>query len=468
MADREALYLRLPIWAQNLATSLEGWRIQRRRYSGDYATVLASSCLRLTWSDEEFRAYRDRRIREFVAHAYESVPFYRDRFDAAGVHPAEVLGLDDLQLLPLLTKPEVQDAGSSLVSDAVPPRQRVNAHTSGTTGGGLRFATTKQAQREQWAVWWRYFMRHGVAPQTWCGYFGGRSVVPLSQTEPPFWRIDRPGRRILMSAYHMSEETMDAYVDILRERQPPWLHGYPSLLALLAQHVLRRGRALEYPVQWITAGAENLLTHQAQAIAAAFGVEPVQHYGMAEAAANASQCPAGNLHIDEDFAGVELLSEPGSEGHKIVGTNFSNLAAPLIRYEIGDVAGQLLDSCGCRLPGRAIRRIDGRAEDYVILRNGAKLGRLDHVFKDLVNIREAQILQRQPGAAIFRIVRGPAYTEADEQMLLDEARKRLGSEFEITVDYVETIHRSSRGKLRFVVSDLPEGSIGPQSSKTLS
>ena len=33
--------------------------------------------------------------------------------------------------------------------------------------------------------------------------------------------------------------------------------------------------------------------------------------------------------------------------------------------------------------------------DYVVLSNGAVVGQLDHIFKNLVNIREAQIYQKQ-------------------------------------------------------------------------
>ncbi len=90
----------------------------------------------------------------------------------------------------------------------------------------------------------------------------------------------------------------------------------------------------------------------------------------------------------------------------------------------------------------------------MVLPNGAVVGRLDHIFKDLVNIREAQIYQKQQGQIELRIVKGQSYTDKDEQELLKETRKRVGDDMEIVVHYVDSIERTSAGKLRFVVSEL--------------
>src|SRR5918992_291644 len=262
MVDLEALYAHLPLPLQNAACSVEGLRIERGRLGPRFDEMIAKVEARAAVSPAEFVALRDARLRELLAHAYETVPFYRSRFQAAGIDVREVQALDDLQSLPVLTKDEIRAAGDALFSNAVPARLRKIVHTSGTTGAGLRFATTPAAVREQWAVWWRHWRRLGIERGTWCGYFVGRSIVPLTQTKPPFWRYNRPQRRILFSAYHASESNLDSYVDELRRRQPPWLHGYPSVLTLVANRLLDRGESLGYELRWVTTSAENLLPHQ--------------------------------------------------------------------------------------------------------------------------------------------------------------------------------------------------------------
>lgn len=459
MVDLEGLYLKLPIPLQHATCSLEGWRIQRSRFGSSFWMLLREAESRTFWSEEQVRAYRDDRLRTFIQHSAHTVPFYQRWFRESGVSQEDIQTIEDLKRLPILTKEIVQDNYPDLVSEALPRRDQIITHTSGTTGGGLRFATTLSATQEQWAIWWRYRRWHKLQLDTWCGYFGGRSVVPSSQARPPFWRYNRPGRQILFSAYHMSPANMFAYADELRRKQPPWMHGYPSLLALLAAYILDSGFDLGYQPHWVTIGAENLFSQQADLIKLAFGVQPVQNYGMAEAVANASECERGLLHVDEDFAAVEFIPNPDGPGHRVIGTNFTNLATPLIRYDTQDMVTLSDAACLCGRFGRILDDVDGRREDYVILKNGAQIGRMDHIFKDMMNIREAQVYQEVPGEIIIRIVRGEGYTNADEESLLRETRKRIGEDCDILVDYVEELERSSIGKLRFVISKVEDGKL---------
>lgn len=458
--DPEAAYRRLPVPLQNLGCSFVGWRTERTRYGGEFERILEELLARTFWSEDQTVEFRDRRLAAVVEAGVASVPLYKRRFDEAGLSVSDVTSLGDLAALPILTKDEARERPEELVSTAVASTKTRMVHTSGTTGSALRFPRTMRAAQEQWAVWWRFRHWHGIERGTWCGLFAGRSVVASTQQRPPFWRVNHPGRQLLFSGYHMSQDTLPAYVDELRRRRPPWLHGYPSLLTLLAAHVLDHGDDLGYPLQWVSTGAENLLPHQARVIERAFGVKPIQHYGLTEGVANISQCELGSLHVDEDFAAVEFVPLGSDGAQRIVGTNLTNLAAPLLRYDTQDVATVRPGAtCGCGRPGRVVEGVDGRLEDYVVLRNGVRIGRLDHIFKDLVNIREAQIHQVRPGALTIRVVPTGSYGERDEQDLLRETVTRVGPETEVKVEYVHALPRSETGKLRFVVSEIPGGSI---------
>ena len=458
--DREVVYGKLPIPLQNAVCSAEGYRLEQQRYGGGYANVFAEAKHR-AWSQlEAATAYRDSRLQAFVGHCARSVPYYRRWFRDNSADPADIRTLADLTALPVLTKAEVQADVAEFQSDAVPKRDRIPTHTSGSTGAGLRFTTTLGAIREQYAVWWRYRHWHGLERGVWCGHFGARSVVPASQGIPPYWRYDRPGRRVLFSGYHMSEPRLAAYIDELRKRRLPWLHGFPSTLALLAAHVVEHGVDLGYDIRWVTIGGENLLAAQADVMARAFGVRPVQHYGLAEAVANISECERGRLHVDEDFAATEFLPEPNGGGHRIVGCNFTNPATPLLRYDSGDLVTIDEEGCDCGRPGRVVAAIDGRQEDYVELGNGARVGRMDHVFKDMTNIREAQIVQRRAGELEVRVVRGGGYSETDERQLLREMVKRVGEGTTVRILYADHLERGPGGKLRFVLSEMPDSRLG--------
>ncbi|MGE5204093.1 MAG: phenylacetate--CoA ligase family protein [Chlamydiota bacterium] len=448
------VYHSLPGWAQNLVCSLEGARLARDRYSRDFMKLLAACEARTFAGEEEICAERDRRLRDFLRQAVRFTPYYREY----GAALEGVQTLPDLAQFPLLNKALVQSG--DFASRGVARRQRRRSHTSGTTGSGLQFLVTQEAQWEQWAVWWRYRRWHGIDLDTWCGYFGGRSVAATEQRRPPFWRINFPGHQILFSGYHLSPANLGFYVDALRRYRPPWLHGYPSLLALLAAYICDSNLDLGYQVRWITTGAENLLPGQRRLLEKAFHVTPRQHYGMAEGVANFSECELGRLHVDEDFAAVEFLPTGNGNLCRVVGTNFSNPAFPLLRYDTGDLARiHPHEVCACGRPGRLVAQVDGREEDYVVLGNGARLGRMDHVFKDLFNIREAQIYQRRAGEITVRVVRGRNYEEADERKLRHELGMRVGDQAEVHIEYWDRLPRTAAGKLRLVISEVPGGKL---------
>ena len=451
---KEKLYNSAPVWGQHLACSLEGWRLKHKRFGGRYSLIFEEVLARTAWSEEQVRSFRDRRLRSFIRHCVETVPFYRRRFRDLGISANDIQSMKDLEVLPILRKDEVQDHSAELLSETVSPSKRVAAHTSGTTGTGLVFKTTRAAIQEQWGVWWRFFHWHGLRPSVWCALFGIRSIAPLSQDQPPFWRYNIPGKQIVFSIHHMSLKNLDSYVSELRLRRPPWIHGFPSGLALLAAHILESRNDLGYQVRWVTLGAENLLPHQADIIQRAFGVRPLQLYGMAEAVANFSECPFGSLHVDEDFAAVEFVPNPAGQGHKVIGTNFTNTATPLVRYDTQDLVTLSDSMCACGRPGRVVANVDGRLEDYVLLKDGVRFGRMDHIFKDLTRIREAQVLQKRPGEIVIRVVRGHLYGGADEAVLRGECRRHLGEDTKVIIEYPDRLERSENGKLRFVISEL--------------
>ena len=463
MSKLEAIYRRMPVSLQNVACNWQGRRIHRRRYSPDFFELLSGYESRSRWSADKLCAFRDQRLRTFVANSVRHAPYYRQLFAEAGVEPDAIQTLSDLSVLPILSRQQAQELGSALYTGHVSDEETIAAHTSGTTGTGLRFRQTISAEQEQWAVWWRYRRIHGIGFDTRCAVFGGRPIVPVEWKNPPFWRYNRTANQIFFSGYHLKEENLPSYVAELRESGAEWLHGYPSHLTLLADYITSEGVNLRDQVRYVTIGAESLLEHQRQAINKAFDVTVRQHYGLAEGVANISECSHGRLHVDEDFSPVEFVRRAESDICSVIGSNVTNPAFPLLRYDTGDTV-ELEDSlvCPCGFGGRIVKSIDGRIEDYILLADGSRIGRMDHIFKDLTTIREAQIVQRTSGVIKVRIVKSAGFSEVDERRLLAEIHAYCGSGLDVEINYVESIPRSKTGKLRFVVSELKRSSIqGP-------
>ena len=100
-----------------------------------------------------------------------------------------------------------------------------------------------------------------------------------------------------------------------------------------------------------------------------------------------------------------------------------------------------------------IERIAGRIEDYIRTPDGRVVGRLDHIFKGVEHVREAQIVQQQDEELRLRIVRVDGFNSHDEQTILAAARERLGPSIRLRCEYVETIERTAAGKFCFVVTE---------------
>jgi len=409
------------------------------------------------WSADRLRDYLDESVRSFVHHAASTVPYYRSLFKQEGIGPTDIAGVDDLARLPLLTKRQVQDRVEDFISEAVPKSQLLRIETSGSTGAGLPVFVTMQALQLQWAVWWRHRLRHGIAFGTPCAIFRGMTLFPSDQDAPPYCRYNYAERQVYVNGNQIHATSMPHIVDDFNRRRVPWFHGYPSAITALALLMLEHDVRLDYPVRWVSLGSEQVLDHQIEGIEKAFGVTPIHHYGMVEAVGNFSQDPDGVSYVDEDFGAVELAPDEKSGLSAIIGTNLTNPAFPLIRYQVDD----LVQFDGRRdVRGRRIvDRVHGRADDYVVLANGARIGRLDFLFMGNANIREAQIVQRRLDEVTIRIVRGANYSNEDESRIRLRAERRLGAGTRIRFEYVEMIERGPSGKMRHVISHFPEGHL---------
>lgn len=435
----------IPVWLQNIAFSLRGWVIKRRRYNKNFFSELEDLEIRKIKPAE---ALRDIIIESRKVEAYKGV--ITDREEAILRSDADFV-YEIIKKYPIIGKQQVKEH----INDYYYPYfhgKIFSMKTSGTTGSGLVFPYSVEMENKQWAVWWRYRRSLGIQLETWCGWFGGRTIIPMSSQKPPFWRINRPGRQVMYSSHHLSAKTVKLYHDDIMQRGLTWLHGYPSSVSLLASLIIENGLTPIETIKWVTTGAENLLDHHVSTIKMAFPNAMVRtHYGLAEGVANMSQDKEGKWEVDDDFAYVEFIpiDEHDKSVCRIVGTGLANHAFPLIRYDTGDLAKiNLVDG------EPEIVEVYGRQEDYIELPNGVKLGRLDHIFKNCVNIREAQIHQIRKDLIELRVVKDVNYTDKDERQLVKESSSRFGKDVELKITYCDAIERTKAGKVRFVVSDL--------------
>lgn len=452
----ERIYPHLPIFLQNAACWYYGQKESRLRFGREFELRLRQLTDSEKWSASEIEAYQNEKLRELVRDAYENVPYYRERWRALKISPDDIRSRRDLPKLPILTKEEVHQHGDKLVSQKTPKSKLFARHTSGTTGKALHFYMTRDAIAFQWAVWWRHRLRFGVAPGIWHANFTGQRAVPIAQRRPPYWRWNYPMRQVLINMQSLVPDRIAAIMELLNSRRFEFYSGYPSFIHMLACNATDAGLRLDHPPRVIFTGAENMLDFQRRDIEAFTGATLTDHYGCTEACVNASRCPHFVYHEDFEFCIMEGIQRDPEDSFKaVVCTGFACDAFPFIRYEVGDTAtwGKG-EACECGRNSSVLLRIDGRSDDYIVTPEGSRIARLDYLFKDAVNVREAQIIQENLGGIKILLVRRHRYAAKDEAEIRRDVKSWLSPLLEVTFEYVDEIPRQSNGKFRAVLSRL--------------
>ena len=452
------LYSELPIWMQNIAVSSYGRYLRRMRYAGRF-----SECLEqlggFPWrSEEQLEEIESRKLQTLIRHSYENVPYYRELFDSHGIRPDSIQERSDLKRIPPLEKESIRRNPDQFLSKTANRRDLHVAYTSGSTGTPLKLFQSREI------IHWMYAC-HSVV-RKWAGLprnprratFGGRLIVPKSQSKPPFWRWNSAEHQLLFSSYHLSAENLSFYARRLHEFQPLEIVGYPSAIYLVARYLVENGITNIRPTAVLT-NSETLFASQREIIEKAFACSVYDWYSSEEFVFFAAQCEQANAYHVFPSIGILEIAEPMSQTAggpgEIVGTTLINNAMPLIRYRMGDVGVPVPagSQCRCGRQTHLLRMPLGRTDDYVIAEDGSPVGRLDHVFKGLPHVVESQIIQEERGSIRVLIHPAGSFNKEDENILATRLRERLGN-LAVTVERVLEIPKTSQGKLRSVVSKI--------------
>jgi phenylacetate-CoA ligase len=455
---QDAIYAHLPVAVQNLACTYSGIAQRRLRYGGDFPALLDWLEESQWWSAARIEEFQNEQLQKLMQHAYDTVPYYRRMFDERNLKPKDFESIRDLAKLPVLSKEDIHRHRDALLSRQFSKKDLVFAHTGGTTGKSLHFYRTARAVQFSWAVWWRHRRRFGIEFDSPYATFTGLAAVPLNQEKPPYWRENRAMHQTVFTMHHVTPSRIEAIVGRLNRGGFEYYAGYPSILFNLASLIREAGLEITAPPKIVFTGAENLYENQRQVISEVLKCPVTDQYGFSEGCGNASRCTEDVFHEDFEY-GILECGEPmetaaSVQRGPIIATGFANYGMPLIRYKVGDSGAWKSSVCACGRRSKVLTQIVGRLEDYVVTPEGRRIMRFDYVFKDTQNIREAQVVQREPGSICMRIVRRPGYSVKDEKLLREETRNTVSAKLKVEFEYVEEIEREANGKMRAVRSFL--------------
>ncbi|MCH8953571.1 MAG: AMP-binding protein, partial [Proteobacteria bacterium] len=315
-----------------------------------------------TASRDEIQALQLRRMKWSLGHAYANSPFYRQKFDAAGVHPDDLETLGDLARFPLTVKADLR--GSYPFGMFAVPRARVvRVHASSGTTGKPTVVGYTRADIEMWAtVMARSLRAAGARPGdiVHVGYGYGLFTGGLGA----HYGAEKLGCLVVPVSGGMTERQ----VSLIEDFKPRVIMVTPSYMLSILDEFRRRGldpRASSLAVGLF--GAEPWTNAMRREIEAAFDMHAVDIYGLSEVIGPgvASECVEAKdgLHVWEDHFYPEIVDPetgavlPDGEAGELVFTSLTKEALPIIRYRTRDLT-RLLP--GTARSMRRIEKITGR------------------------------------------------------------------------------------------------------------
>jgi phenylacetate-CoA ligase len=321
-------------------------------------------------SRDEISALQLERLKWSVRHAYENVPFYKNSFDAAGVHPDDIKNLSDLSKFPFTVKTDLRD-NYPFGMFAVPQADVKRIHaSSGTTGQPTVVGYTENDLKNWGNVVARSLRAAGMCPGDMLhnaygyGLFTGGMGIHLG--------ADALG----LSTIPISGGMTPRQVRLIEDFKPKGITVTPSYaLSILdefnAQGLDPRDCSLEVGIF----GAEPWTNAMRLEIEQAFDMHAVDIYGLSEIMGPgvSMECVESKdgLHIWEDHFYPEIINpetgEVVAEGEQgeLVFTSLTKEAFPIIRYRTRDLTRLL---AGTARSMRRMEKVTGRSDDMIILR----------------------------------------------------------------------------------------------------
>jgi phenylacetate-CoA ligase len=401
---------------------------------------------------EVIRAHQLRALQEQLQHAYATVPYYRAAWDQAGVHPADVKTFADFEAFPILSKADIRRHERALVSSEFDIEKLRVKRTSGSTGVPLTIYIDEPAAQWKTAC--------TIRSDEWSGWRLGQRVAKV-WGNPEYRHFGFKGRlrnyffdrAVYLDTLDLNDVRLAEFARAIRRQRPGLIFGHAHSLYLLACYLKKHGFTGIRP-NGIISTAMLLHDWQRSVIEQVFRRKVTNRYGCEEVSLIASECEEHNgLHVNADSVYTEVLGEPG----KLLVTDLSNRAMPLIRYQIGDVVvpAERVCPCGRGLP--MIERVEGREADYVLTPAGRLISGISLTENFALHIpgtAQVQIVQESLTELRLRVVPDDAFGDESRRKIAALVEETFGAGVRFEIELVEAIPQEPSGKYRFCISKI--------------
>jgi len=311
------------------------------------------------------------RLQTVVERVYRQVPFYRRKFDEAGVKPGDIKHLEDLAKLPFTVKDDLRD-NYPFGMFAVPMKDVVRIHSSsGTTGIPTVVGYTKNDLVTWSNLVARFVSAAGVTSD---------DIVQISFGYGLFtggFGLHYGMERVGATVVPISSGNTERQIKIMRDFGSTALVATPSYALHMAEVAREMGVLDQLKLRVGLFGAEPWSENMRKELEKAWGIVATDNYGLSEVIGPgvSGECTEFcGLHIAEDHFIPEIIDPktgevkgPGEEGELVI-TALTKEALPIIRYRTKDITSLHYEKCACGRTTVRMKKTLGRSDDMLIIR----------------------------------------------------------------------------------------------------
>jgi phenylacetate-CoA ligase len=453
---KQNIYFALPPTVRNLAATIVGRQKIKRRFGGDFPEWYQYFTDNAARSAADIKEEQFEALQAWLRDVCNQAPYYASIFGSPSKASVPRLrSWEDVARLPSLPKEKVKEAPEAFLVRGAGTRGLVWHLTSGSTGSPMRVPYYPEDEQFEWGMIWGR-ARPGVTRSERHVSFTGQPICDPKTNVPPFWVADWCSRQRAFSIYHLSTDNLPYYADAIEQFRPTYITGYSNAVAFLASGLSALACPLSFAPRAFFAASEVLLPSNRRVIEQELKCRVWNHYGQMELACSITEQPCGRLHLDLDYSHVEFepvdTDQDGNVTAELIATNLHNRKWPLLRYRTGDlVTYHPDDQCSCGHPGRVIKEIAGRTNQFISLKDGRRLFNLTTTLRLVRGLRTAQARKIADGEIELMFVRDHDATGDVAGQIVRVFRDRFGSTLKVCPREVDRIVRSGRGKFMTIV-----------------
>jgi phenylacetate-CoA ligase len=412
-------------------------------------------------SIDELEALQFDRLGKLLMHCQQNVPFYQQQFREYDFNAENFHSPSDIECLPILTKDVIRTNFSELKAKNFERFRPRIKQTGGSTGQPLRLYHDELSHSTMWANIYRGFGFGGYE-------LGDKYLIIASGSSgsllPKKLRFCMPlyfffQNSLVIPSYYLEQDYAKKIADLINKKKPKFIYGYSSSLSVFARSIAGSGEKVK-GLEAIFTTADMLYPRQRKLIEETFGAPIFDNYGCPEAGLMTFECEVHDgYHYNMESCFIEIVDQDSDGVGRIISTNLTNYAFPIVRYDTGDVAAiNREDHCSCGRSHNKVVSLLGRQRDILTLSNGRMVhGAFFNNFSTFYNnnfIERYQIIQTAIDQIEVHVQLEEGYSLDQLAHLTGELESVLDNLVEVTLIEGEFRESELSRKHRTVVSDV--------------